>query len=495
MASSNSVRITSVEEVTLGTTPTTPRMRARRWGPSEGLKYTPTFDTSDEMRDDGTSSDPILTGTDNQGPIAWEFHYPVANSPLDSDIKSALRNTWTNAPAFDNDGTADSVITDAGTTANTYVVASGGAAVKLGHLVRATNFTNAANNQIFRAASSTGTTIVGTALSLTAETAPPATARLKVVGFAGASGDITATSTGLGSTALDFTTLGLVPGQWLKVGGTAAGDKFANIPANNDWVRISGTITATAIPLDNRPSGWAVDNGSGKTIKVWFSDHITNGTTRLGQSIERGFMGQGTPTYILHKGMVATQFSMTFEAKKKIPGSTSFMGMSGTQVTSSQDAVPDAALALSSYPVFACSANVGRIGESGSAVAAPNFVRTFSFNINWNATVADDITQVGPQDVIQHEMSLTGQWGSYFGDNSYLTKFFAGTATSASLRATKASQAFIWQFPRIVYNADGSPNAAGRNQDVMLTMGWKASRDDALTSAQIIFDRFEYFEA
>jgi hypothetical protein len=127
----------------------------------------------------------------------------------------------------------------------------------------------------------------------------------------GASGDITATSTGLGSTALDFTTLGLVPGMWLKVGGTAAGDKFANIAANNDWVRISGTITATAIPLDNRPSGWAVDNGSGKTIKVWFGDYINNGTTQTSLTVERGFLDQTTPTYIVNTGMVVQSYDVT----------------------------------------------------------------------------------------------------------------------------------------------------------------------------------------
>jgi hypothetical protein len=56
-----------------------------------------------------------------------------------------------------------------------------------------------------------------------------------------------------GSTLLDFTTLGLVAGKWAKVGGTAAGDKFATA-ALNAWMRITA-VAATALTFDNlRPS-------------------------------------------------------------------------------------------------------------------------------------------------------------------------------------------------------------------------------------------------
>ena len=74
----------------------------------------------------------------------------------------------------------DRVLTD---SSDTYTVNSGGAAFKTGHLAKAEGFTNAANNQIFRVASSTGTTVVGSSLTLTDETAPPGTAKLQVIGF------------------------------------------------------------------------------------------------------------------------------------------------------------------------------------------------------------------------------------------------------------------------------------------------------------------------
>jgi putative NIF3 family GTP cyclohydrolase 1 type 2 len=465
-------------------------MRAARFT-GEALAFNQEFVDSGEIRSDRMLGDPAKVFAASQGSINFEMSYPVDNSPESDFLRSAFYNTWTNAPAFDNDGTADSVITDAGTTANTYVVTSGGASVKLGHLVRATNFTNAANNQIFRAASSTSTTIVGTALSLTAEIAPPATARLKVVGFAGASGDITATSTGLGSTALDFTTLGLVPGMWLKVGGTAAGDKFANIPANNDWVRISGTITATAIPLDNRPSGWAVDNGSGKTIKVWFGDYINNGTTQTSLTVERGFLDQTTPTYIVNTGMVVQSYDITLTKKQIITGVVSFTGMGGSESTTALDASVDA---VTTGQVMAGSANVGRIAEAGSQLTSPNWVNELKLTINNNNRQLEAVDNTSPVGINSGECTVTLNINAYFGSDALLAKFYAGTATAINARVAKNSQALIWQFPRVTLKGGGNPQATGKNTDTMQAFDASANIDTTLTSKQIQLDRVEYFE-
>jgi hypothetical protein len=218
--------VSSVREVTVGVTPTSPRMRLQRVT-GVGLTAAPRFVDSQELRADRMVPDSIETLLPSGGgSIPFEFFYPDANSPFADDIESTFYNTWVNTPTFFNDGTADSVITDAGTTTDTYAVSAGGTAVVAGHLVRATGFGNAANNQIFRAASSTGTTIVGSGLSLSAETAPAATAKLKVVGFQGASGDLVLTSTGMTSTLLNFTTLGLSVGKWLKIGGTATANRY-----------------------------------------------------------------------------------------------------------------------------------------------------------------------------------------------------------------------------------------------------------------------------
>jgi hypothetical protein len=488
MTTSNRVSVSTVRESTAGTTPNTPRMRLSRLT-GESLSFTPNLINSDEIRSDRMLPDPIKVMQASEGGINIELSYPDPDSPLSDFLRSAFFSDWVNTPTFYNDGTADSVITDAGTTANTYAVVSGGTAAVLGHLVRATGFTNAANNFTagFRVASSTATTIVGTALSLTAETVPPGAARLKVIGFQGASGDITATATGLGSTALNFTTLGLVVGQWIKIGGTAAGVRFATAVLN-DWMRITA-ITATALTLDNRPTGWTTDAGAGKTLNVYFGDQIKNGTTATSLSIEKGFLDQTTPTYIVNTGMQVDQLALSIQSRQKITGSVAFKGMGGSQSTVTLDAVPDAA---TTGAVMAANANVGRVAEAGSTLTSPNWARQLDLQIANNLRTIEAVDSSSPVGIAAGECTVSGRITAYFGDNALLTKLYAGTTTAINARVVKNSQALIFQMPRVTLTS-GAPTAGAKNQDIVLDAQLSATID-TVTNSQIILDRIEYFE-
>lgn len=493
MSSSNRVQLVSVKEVTVGTTPGTPRMRTRR-DTGEGLKWTPTFVDSEERRSDRMNTPPIKVGEDSGGDIKFELSYPFPDTPADVDIQSSMYNTWTNTNSRDNDGVADAVITDLATI-GTIVTCTTGTAFVAKELVRFTGLGVTLNNGVFKCTTGSATVPAFVGSGITNETTVPAAARMKVVGFIGDSGDINATATGLSSTTTDFTTLtGLAVGKWIKIGGTGAANRFVT-EALNDWARVTA-ITATALTLDNRPSGWTTETGTGLTIKVWYGDQIKNGTTQIGQTIEKGFLGQDTPTYITQPGMVVSQYSMDWQAKAKITGNVTFMGMTGAdQDTAALDASPDATPSMTSYPVMACSANIGRIAEAGSVLAAPNFVRGLNFQIANNITAIESVATMGAAGLTGHACTVTGQINTYFGDNSLLTKFFAGTLTSLNVRAVKDSRAFIVTLPQITYNGDGSPNATGQNQDVMLPLSWKASKEETYTNAQILMDRIEYYEA
>ncbi|MBX9911201.1 MAG: hypothetical protein K2Z25_21165 [Beijerinckiaceae bacterium] len=487
MTSSNRVQLAVVREVTPGTTPSTPRMRKARIT-GESLSFAPEYVDPDEIRDDRMLNDPIKVMQASTGGVNFELSYPDDGSPMSEFYRSGFFAPWVNTPTFDNDGTADSVVTGVTDSSDTFAVASGGASVVAGHLVRATGFTNAANNQVFRAASSTGTTIVGASLTLTDEAAPPAAAKLKVVGFQGASGDITATSTGLGSTTLDFTTLGIAVGQWIKIGGTATGDKFATA-ALNDWARITA-IAATALTLDHLPAAWTTDAGTGKTLKVWFGDYIRNGTTVTSLTLERGFLGQAVPTYIVNTGMQVGELQHSITSRQKITGSVTFTGMGGSQSTTALDASPDA---VTTGLVMAANANVGRLYENGSRLTSPNWAMEVAFTINNNLRTNESVDEASPVAVREGECTVTGSVNSYFGDNSLLAKFYAGTPSSLATRVDKNGQALVFAFPRVTYRSDGNPNASGKNTDVMLPLGWQASKD-TLIGAHATLDRLPYFE-
>lgn len=482
MADTNRLRLAYVEETSLGATPSSPSMRIIR-ATGESLNHDIQTTESKEIRSDRQTSDLMQVGAANSGALNFELSFPQVRTWLADFLRYALfASGWSSQPEAYN-ATSDSIITDAGTTTDTYVVASGGTAFKAGHLVRASGFANAANNKLFRVASSTGSTVVGDTLSLSAETAPPAGSRLKVVGFEGASGDIQATSTGLSSTSLDFTTLGLTQGQWLRIGGGSAGTAFATA-ANNDWARIV-SVAAQVIQLDHRPSGWSTDNGSGKTIRVFVGDLLRNGTTKKGVTIEKGFLDLAVPEYLYYRGMVVAQMSLQVGSKEVVTGSFSFMGLNHATSTSELGS-PEAA---GTAGVMTASANVGRIAEGGASLGTPNFVKSVSIDLQNNLREIDAVGTLGLVDVGVGKLGLTGKMSTYFGSTALYQKYLGGTETSLVLRLQKDGQAIVITLPRVKFEK-GTVVAQGENQDVMADLDFRALRD-SVTGATIQIDRVE----
>ena len=486
MTDSNRLRMTMIRESTFGTTPGSPRMRTMRVT-GESLSFQPNFIQSEEIRADRMNSDPIKVNETNDGAINFQLAFADDEGPLSELLRSALYNDWTNTPARDNDGTADSVITDVADTTDV-VTCTSGAAFVTRHLVRFTGFGVTGNNGVWRCTTGSATVPAFLGANFTAEASVPADARMKVVGLEGASGDITALADGIGSTALDYTTMGLAVGQWIKIGGTGSDFRFATSALNN-WARITA-IAATKLTLDNLPTGWTTDSGTGKTIRVFFGDQIMNGTTRSSMTIERRFLGQTTPTSIIQRGMIAGQMELNYATEQIVTGSFTMLGLTGEQTTTSLDDTPDDA---STAAIVASNVNVGRIAEGGAAVTDPNFIRSATVNINNNLRPITAVGTVGLVDIGSGECAVNGTIETYFGDNTLLAKLLAGTVGNINLRTEKNSQAMVVAIPRVTFTG-GSSSAGGKNQDVMLNLSYQASIDSA-TSAHVIVDRLEYFEA
>lgn len=486
MTDSNRTRLTAILEATLGTTPVTPRMRGMTIT-GEGLRFAPNFVNSDAIRADRMTDDPIKVNEVNEGAVNYEFAYPVDETVASNFLASLLFNAWQNSPARDNDGSADSAITNV--VASTGVVSvANAAAFVAGHLVRFTGFGDAANNGLNKCTTGSATVPAFADATFADEAAPAAAARMKVVGFQGASGDIEALADGLKSTALDFTTLGLRVGGWLKMGGTGSGFRFATT-ACNGWARIV-SVAQHKVTLDNLPTGWTTDDGASKTLRVFFGDQIKNGTTRKSLTIERGFMGQAVPSYIIQRGMVAGQGEFRFETEQKVTASLTFNGLSGELTTTSLDASPDAA---PTEAIMAANVNVGRIAEAGAAVSSPNYVRSAAITVNNNLRVNTAVGSLGGVDIGSGECAVGVSLETYFGSSAMLAKLLSGDPSNLNLRIAKGSRAIVFGVPRLTFT-DGSPSAGAKNQDVMVPLSSMASYDST-TGAHILIDRLEYWEA
>lgn len=490
MTDSNRVQLAFVDETTPGTTPASPRMRKARHT-SAPLAYQPVNTRSNEKRDDRMVSDPIRVGETNGGSVNFELSWPVPDSFLSSVIESALNSAWVNSPVRDNDGVADSVITGVTGSGGVYTVTTGPAFV-VGHLARFSGFATAGNNGLKRITTGSATVpAVGASVGVVDEASPPATARIKVIGFEATAGDVTAEADGLASTTLDFTTLGLAVGQWIKIGGAGAAYRFA-VDALNGWARVTG-VAAKKLTLDHLPSGWTTNDGSGKTLRVFFGDRIKNGVTPKARTLERGYLGQQTPSYIVQRGMEVNELTLSIEARREITGGATFMGLGGAVSTTPLDASPDAAPDSGTYRVMAAGANVNRISEAGAMLSAPNHVRSAQLRLTNNLREITAVDELATVALGRGSLDITVTVQTYFGDKSLYERMLAGTATSLAQRIFDGERALIIAYPRLT-DIDGNPDDGGSNTDVTLPQQKQASFD-ALTNAQILIDRFEYWEA
>jgi hypothetical protein len=472
LSDSNRTQIAITDETTYGTTPSNPPWKRIRVTGS-GLTAGPVTVESKELRSDRMVGDLILVGKDAGGSLPGELSY----GSLDDLLPYQFMSAWVRTPVRDNNGTADSEITDVTVTTGVYTILTTGSgntdfhfgAYAIGQLVRASGFTNSANNVLARVSAATATSVTLGNVSV-AEPAPAAAAKLKVVGFRGAAGDITATATGLGSTALNFTTLGLAVGQWIKVGGSVIGEQFGTAVLNT-WLRITA-IAATALTCDGgvlstMPAGWTTDTGAAKTITVWIGDYIRNGTTSDSMSVEEQYQDLVVPEYTYYDGVTADELTLGIKAREVVTWGMTLVAQDVVNQTSRIAGSTD--IAAPTNDVLNASGNVGTIAEAATSLTGS--VAVTSADITWSNSkrrrngISSYVNQSDASGTARCKVKMS----MYYGNNTIRTKILAGTASSFQTRfvdstAANNQRAIILDLPRIKYNS-GNPNVPGIDTD------------------------------
>jgi hypothetical protein len=476
LQSTNRVKLGRAREATFGVTPATPAFKAIRQT-SSSLALNPQTVTSQEIRSDRQVPDLILVGYQAGGDVGGEMSF----LSMDDDLEEALQGTWVSNPLITVVTQATEISALSTTTAT--VLTPLGTPFKTGMLVLTSGFPTAANNAIVsRVASSTATTVVFPAASFTAEVAAiPVGAAMRVVGFQGAAGDlvaVTAGGNGLTSTALDFTTLGLAIGQWVLVGGSAAGNQLATA-VDNDWCRISA-ITATRLSFDRVPVGWVADAGAAKTLQVFIGDFLINGSTKRSNTIERQYLDHSPVTYEYLRGQTIDKFAIAADAQKVATFTKTYMGSDAVVQTTRFAGATD--IVAPTNDVLNAASNVGRIGFAGAAIIGPNYVTRADFSYANNLRRQIAVGTLGAVGIGDGEFAVTGTLSTYFGDKTVLDKIINNTLTSFDIRLGRTdsnNETLVFDFPSIKL-ASGSPSVSGKNADVMLQANFQALRDSTL---------------
>jgi hypothetical protein len=509
MAESNRVQLSYLDELTFNTVPTvTASNPLREIGQftQDALVTAANSGQSDQINSSRMIDDLIRTLQNGGGSVGFEFEYPTDGTFLSDMLSGAFYAPWTNSYNKFNNGTADSIITDVAVTTNVItvdatsaVVSSAGyipnmSAVAVGHLLRMTGFTNAANNQRPRVTAVAAGAITCAAAGFVAEPVPPATARLKVVGFQGVSGDLVAGigPTRLTSTALDFTTLGLSVGSFVSIGGPTAAERY-NTVACNGFARISA-ITATQLTFDQVPVGWAADTGVAKTITVYLPDRLRNGQARRSFTVQKAWLD--VLQYSRFPGFVLNDLSLEFVAEQKVSGSATFVGCPEIKNVTASLGTPVVAPILD---VMTATANVARLWEAGAPLPAGMLIRTGSLKTTNNLIGITEWGSEGNADIIAGRFEPTMSLGFKFATKAMYERFLTNTPSSLWWRSFSNSplpgllNGGVWQMPRVKYGS-GQIQTPGPNQMVMANFE-ATGLLDPVTNAALIFDRFSEYSA
>jgi hypothetical protein len=335
-----------------------------------------------------------------------------------ADIREKNTTTPMNAAAI--------AITSVAAATKAYATTAVGFAA--GDLVLASGFGVATNNGVKTVATNTGGEVT-VAEALTDEAAPPLAAALRVVGFQFPADDASIVFAAgsyprLVSAATDPSTLGLIPGEWLYLGGDGAVNAFVS---NAGFARINA-VTSTYIEFDKTDWTPVAEGGAGKSIRVFFGDVLKNESDpdlikRRTYQMERtlGKDDDGTMSEYL-TGSVANQFTLNAPQAQKIAVDMTFMACDNEQ-RSGADGVKDGTrptlVESDAYNTTNDFARIKLSSVSGAdAAVTPMFMYATDLTLSVNNNVSENkaLGVLGAFDTSAGMFEVKGSLTAYFAD-------------------------------------------------------------------------------
>lgn len=345
------------------------------------------------------------------------------------------------------------------------------------HIVQAKGFAVPANNGIKSVTAATANSIA--VVGLADEANPPDDAQVKIVGYEFAAGIATINVANpllpvLGTGAFDATTLGLIPGQWIWIGGDLATDTFAGV-GNRGAARVR-SVTAAAITFDKTQNVMATDLGTGISLKVYFGDvcrnqeNPANIITRSYQ-FERSLASAG---YEYLKGSFPNELTLNMPTADKITLDMSFISL---------DAEPVTARKAGNFPAiktkdeaFNTSSDLRlRVSEQGNAAPLFAYLSELNCTVNNNIEVLKALGVLGGFDVSIGDFEVSGDATAYFNDLAAVQA--VNRSANLTLDFTLAFDNQGWVFDIPLFAAEDGQLQVEKDSAINISLGVQAARD------------------
>lgn len=378
-----------------------------------------------------------------------------------------------------------------------------------GMLVYVSGMLTAANNGL-KVLASVDTNGITTTNTLTDDANAQPDARVIEVGFQFAAGDLDVTASSgfptLTSTTKDLRTLGLIPGEWIYIGGDTAGTFFSNA-ANNGFKRVR-SIAQNAIVLDKSDLAMVTEASTTETIQLFTGRVIKNEALRADQKtrsyqFERtlGYSDNADTTleqaqYVA--GNVGSELTINVGTADKVTVDIAYIATdsfainentTGANTLRSKEAAADGSTAVNLPAIveadpFNTSSDVSRIAltvlEDGTENPTPLFayVQELSVAINNNVSPAGAVGVFGAFDVTVGTFEVSANMTAYFNDVAAITAVENTSDVSFDMHLVKSNAGISLDLP-LVTLGDGRPNVA---QDEAVTVPLS---NEAATGAKI----------
>lgn len=399
---------------------------------------------------------------------------------------------------FNSDGTEDTAptnipITSVTGTGETYDAASGLTIFEIGDLIWARDFTNSANNGLKRATAVTATTVT-VAEDIVDEAAPPTTARLNAVGFQFAAGDLDVDASSgfakLTTTIKDLTELGIIPGEWIFVGGDSAATKFPTNAVNNGLKRVR-SVTANEIVIDKSDSDMITEASTTETIQVFIMSRLIKNESdpdlikRYPYQFERTLGANDDADLTLQQseyilGSIANQLTINISTASKVTVDLVFVGMDNTTIdenVTGADTIKSSVSGAVAPDIveadpFNTSSDITRfsMAKVTDGDEAPEdlfaFIQEMTLSIDNGATPDKAVGVIGAFDVSMGTFTVDANATAYFADVAAIQTVRDNDDITMDMHLVKQNMGVSFDLP-LISVGDAKPNVA---QDEAITI-------------------------
>ncbi len=330
-------------------------------------------------------------------------------------------------------GAATTKVTGSGDDALTLTLTYGNGLVwGAGDIVRMQGNDDAGNNGNF-VVTSVADNIITTVENLVLDATPNAAATLTTVGFQCDANDVDVDVTGtfpaLTSTGTDFTDLGVIPGEWVYIGGELAASFFDNA-ANNGFKRVR-TVTATRLEFDKSDLAMVIETGADETIEIYLgrvlknendaSNLITRRTYQLERQLGKPDDAQASEVQAEYvEGSVPSEGTLTIPSASKMTANLSFVGGDSSTVDGPTSLKTGTRPAVVESDAFNTSSDFSRIRLAvhvdGTEAPTPlfAFAQNLEVTFNENLTPNKAVGTLGAFEISHGTLNIGGSITAYF---------------------------------------------------------------------------------